>query len=101
MASRSGSLPRYILQRVLLIIPMVWVLLTMVFVLMRVAPGDPVSASLGGRLSEAAMDERRHQLGLDRPLITQYLDYLGGVIRGDLSTTISDHRPITNILVEN
>jgi len=101
MASRSGSLPRYILQRVLLIIPMVWILLTMVFLLMRVAPGDPVSASLGGRLSEAAMDERRAQLGLDRPLITQYLDYLGGIIRGDLGTTISDHRPITNIVVEN
>jgi len=101
MASRSGSLPRYILQRVLLIIPMVWVLLTMVFVLMRVAPGDPVSASLGGRLSEAAMDERRHALGLDRPLLTQYFDYLSGVVRGDLGTTISDHRPITNILVEN
>jgi peptide/nickel transport system permease protein len=101
MASRSGSLPRYILQRVLLIIPMVWILLTMVFVLMRVAPGDPVSASLGGRLSEAAMDERRAQLGLDRPLLTQYLDYLGGVVRGDLGTTISDHRPITNIVIEN
>jgi len=101
MASRSGSLPRYILQRVLLIIPMVWILLTMVFVLMRVAPGDPVSASLGGRLSEAAMNERRAQLGLDRPLLTQYLDYLGGVVRGDLGTTISDHRPITSIVVEN
>ena len=56
MASRSGSLPRYILQRVLLIIPMVWILLTMVFLLMRVAPGDPVSASLGGRLTEEAME---------------------------------------------
>jgi peptide/nickel transport system permease protein len=68
---------------------------------MSVASGDPVSASLGGRLSEAAMDERRHALGLDRPLLTQYFDYLSGVVRGDLGTTISDHRPITNILVEN
>jgi peptide/nickel transport system permease protein len=101
MASRSGSLPRYILQRVLLVIPMVWILLTMVFLLMRVAPGDPVSASLGGRLSEAAMDERRAALGLDRPLITQYLEYLGGVLRLDLGQTISDHRAITDIVVEN
>ncbi len=101
MASRSGSLPRYILQRVLLTIPMVWILLTLVFVLMRVAPGDPVSASLGGRLSEAAMDERRAALGLDRPLLTQYLEYLGGVLRLDLGQTISDNRPITSIVVEN
>ncbi|MGH3315395.1 MAG: ABC transporter permease, partial [Nocardioidaceae bacterium] len=84
MASRSGSLPRYIVQRVLLIIPMVWILLTMVFLLMRVAPGDPVSATVGGRLTEEAMDERRASLGLDRPLLTQYFEYLGGVLRLDL-----------------
>jgi peptide/nickel transport system permease protein len=101
MASRSGSLPRYIAQRVLLIIPMVWILLTMVFLLMRVAPGDPVSASVGGRLTEEAMDERRASLGLDRPLLTQYFDYLGGVLRLDLGQTISDNRPIIDIVKEN
>jgi peptide/nickel transport system permease protein len=101
MASRSGSLPRYIVQRVLLIIPMVWILLTMVFLLMRVAPGDPVSASVGGRLTEEAMDERRASLGLDRPLLTQYFEYLGGVLRLDLGQTISDNRPIIDIVKEN
>jgi peptide/nickel transport system permease protein len=101
MASRSGSLPRYVVQRLLLIIPMVWILLTMVFLLMRVAPGDPVSASLGGRLSEQAMAERRAALGLDRPLLTQYLDYLTGVVRFDFGKTISDNRLITDIVVEN
>jgi len=101
MASRSGSLPRYIVQRVLLIIPMVWVLLTMVFLLMRVAPGDPVSATVGGRLTEAAMDERRASMGLDRPLLTQYFDYLGGVLRLDLGQTITDNRPIIDIVKEN
>ena len=50
MSAGGGSLPRYIGQRVLLIIPMIWVLLTMVFVLLRVAPGDPVSAAVGGKL---------------------------------------------------
>ena len=54
MASSSGSaLPRYIAQRVLLMIPMIWLVLTLVFLMLRVAPGDPVSASVGGRLSEA------------------------------------------------
>ena len=49
-AFASGSLPRYILQRLLLVIPMIWViLLTLVFLLLRVAPGDPVSAALGGQ----------------------------------------------------
>ena len=43
----SGSLPKYILQRILLVIPMIWVILTLVFFVLRVAPGDPVSAALG------------------------------------------------------
>lgn len=101
MAAGSGSLPRYILQRVLLIIPMVWILLTLVFLLMRVAPGDPVSASVGGRLSEAALDERRAALGLDRPLIVQYLDYLGGIIRLDFGKAITDNQPVIDIVKEN
>jgi peptide/nickel transport system permease protein len=101
MSSGSGSLPRYIGQRVLLIIPMIWVLLTLVFVLLRVAPGDPVSAAVGGKLSEAALDERRAALGLDRPLIVQYLEYMGNVAQLDFGKTISDNRPITGIIVEN
>lgn len=101
MSSGSGSLPRYITQRVLLIIPMIWVLLTLVFLLLRVAPGDPVSAAVGGKLSEAALDERRAALGLDRPLIVQYLEYLGNVAQLDFGATISDNRPITSIIVDN
>ena len=88
MSSGSGSLSRYILVRILLIIPMLWVVLTMVFFMLRVAPGDPVSAAFGGRLSEEALDVRREALGLDRPLIVQYLEYLGQVARGQLR----DHR---------
>lgn len=101
MAAQAGSLPRYILQRLLLIIPMVWILLTLVFLLMRVAPGDPVSASVGGRLSEEALDERRATLGLDRPLIVQYFDYLGGIVRLDFGKTITDNQPILDIVKEN
>ncbi|UYM05031.1 ABC transporter permease [Solicola gregarius] len=101
MAAQAGSLPRYIVQRLLLIIPMVWILLTLVFLLMRVAPGDPVSASVGGRLSEAALDERRASLGLDRPLIVQYFDYLGSILRLDFGKTITDNQPILDVVKEN
>jgi peptide/nickel transport system permease protein len=101
VAGRSGSLPRYILQRLLLMIPMVWILLTLVFLLMRVAPGDPIAATLGGQLSPEAQAERRAALGLDRPLLTQYFDYLGGVVQLDLGETITDNRPILDIVQEN
>lgn len=101
MSSAGGSLPRYILTRLLLIIPMVFILVTLVFLVLRVAPGDPVSASLGGRLSEAALDERRAALGLDRPLIVQYLEYLGDVVTLQFGETITDNRPIIDIVTEN
>jgi peptide/nickel transport system permease protein len=80
---------------------MIWVLLTMVFVLLRVAPGDPVSAAVGGKLNEAALDERRAALGLDRPLFVQYLDYMGDVARLNFGQTISDNRPIVDIIRDN
>ncbi len=94
----TGSLPRYILTRLLLVIPMMWVLLTLVFVLLRVAPGDPVRAALGDKISPEALDARRATLGLDRPLIVQYLDYLGNVCRLDFGTTISNKRPVLEII---
>ncbi|MDF1602607.1 ABC transporter permease [Nocardioides sp. YIM 152315] len=100
-ATAPGSLPRYIVQRLLLIIPMVWFILTLVFLLMRVAPGDPVSASVGGRLPEAALDQRREALGLNDPLIQQYWDYLSGVLTLDFGNTITDNTPITQIVKEN
>lgn len=101
MSAGPGSLPRYVGQRLLLVVPMIWVLLTMVFVLLRVAPGDPVSAAVGGKLSEVALDERRAALGLDRPLVVQYLDYLGDVATLNFGQTISDNRPIIDIIRDN
>jgi peptide/nickel transport system permease protein len=102
MASASGgSLPRYIVQRVLLMIPMIWLVVTLVFILLRVAPGDPVSASVGGRLSEEELDRRRAAMGIDRPLIVQYLEYLGDLLRFDLGQTLSDNRQVIDIIRDN
>jgi peptide/nickel transport system permease protein len=99
--SGAGSLPRYILQRVLLVIPMIWVILTLVFFVLRVAPGDPVSAALGGRLDEEALDQRREALGFNEPLIEQYWDYLSSVARLDFGTTFSDNQPILRVVRDN
>jgi peptide/nickel transport system permease protein len=101
MASAQGSLPRYVVQRLLLMIPMIWVVITVVFLLLRVAPGDPVSASVGGRLSEEELDRRREAMGIDRPLWQQYLEYLGNVARFRFGETLSDNRPITSLIIDN
>ena len=101
MSSSAGSLPRYILQRFLLVIPMLWILMTMVFFLLRVAPGDPVSAALGGELSPEALDARREALGLNEPLIVQYWDYLTSILRLDFGTTFTDNQPILHVVRDN
>ncbi len=101
MSAQAGSLPRFIFQRILLVLPMMWISLTLVFLLLRVAPGDPVTAALGGKLSPQAINLRRHELGLDKPLISQYWEYLSNVARGNFGTTFSDHQTIIAVVKEN
>ncbi|WP_308492426.1 ABC transporter permease [Microbacterium terrisoli] len=94
----SGGMWRFILVRLLLIIPTVFILVTVVFFLMRLT-GDPITAALGGRLTPDQLAQRIHEAGYDRPLLVQYFDYLSGVFRGDFGTTLTDHQPVTQILL--
>jgi peptide/nickel transport system permease protein len=95
--SSGGGLGSYIAIRFLLIFPTVFILVTTVFVLMR-STGDPITAALGGRLTPAQLAERVHEAGYDRPILVQYFEYLGNIVRGDFGTTLSDHRPVTEVL---
>jgi peptide/nickel transport system permease protein len=101
MSKQSGSLRRYILIRIALAIPMVLILLVMVFVLMRVAPGDPISASQGGKLNAAELAARKHAAGFDAPLYQQFWDYLKSVLTLNFGTTFSDRRSVRDIIIEN
>ncbi|GAA3568853.1 ABC transporter permease [Microlunatus spumicola] len=96
--SGGGGLGRYLVIRALLIIPTVFILVTLVFLLMRTT-GDPITAAQGGRLPPEQLAERIHAAGYDRPLLVQYGDYLANVLRGDFGTTLSDNRPVTEVLV--
>src|SRR4051812_42424720 len=95
------SLKSYLLTRLALVVPMVLILLTFVFLLMRVAPGDPVSAALGGHAPQPVIDEITKKLGFDRPLWKQYLDYMGNIFRGDFGTTTVTGRPVSDIIRVN
>lgn len=97
----SGSLRTYLITRLLLFIPQVLIILTIVFILMRVAPGDPVSVALGGQRSAEELQALREAAGYDRPLVVQYGEYIGGILTGDLGTTIVDNRPVTQIFAVN
>lgn len=94
----SGSLRTYLITRLLLVIPMVWVLVTLVFFVMRVI-GDPIKAAFGDRLTPQDLAARRHKAGLDKPLLSQYWHYLVGVAHGDFGKSITDNQPISHVLV--
>jgi len=100
--AKSGAggsrLGRYILVRLVLIIPTVFILVSMVFLLMHLI-GDPITAALGGRLSPDQLQARIHAAGYDRPIFIQYFEYIGKVFTGNFGTTLSDHRPVSEILV--
>ena len=93
-----GGFWRYVIVRFLLIIPTVFILVTGVFFMMRIT-GDPITASLGGKLPPDELAKRIHAAGYDRPIFIQYFEYLGNILRGDFGTSITDHQPITTILL--
>jgi peptide/nickel transport system permease protein len=97
----SGGLRTYLLTRVALALPTILILLTMVFLLMRVAPGDPITSALGARLPAKELEKRKEAAGYNDPLLSQYVDYLGQVVTLDLGESATDNRSVTSILTEN
>lgn len=73
---------------------------TLVFLLIHLVPGDPVEVMLGEGASAADRSALRANLGLDRPLTEQYLDFLGGLARLDLGVSLHDQRSVTSLLLE-
>src|SRR3989475_2754572 len=87
--ARNGSLFAYILTRMLLAVPMLLILLTAVFIILRILPGDPVLALWGGRSPpQPAIYAARHELRLDQPIEEQYITYLRRIFTDDLGESI-------------
>jgi ABC-type dipeptide/oligopeptide/nickel transport system permease component len=82
------------ISRILLTIPMIFILLTTVFLVMRVLPGDPVMLHFEKMENPEAMATMRIRLGLDKPLWAQYFDYVTGLFRGDLGLSMQDFSPV-------
>ncbi|EGJ28973.1 MULTISPECIES: ABC transporter permease [Moorena] len=87
--SRAKALKYYIIIRLLLAPLMLWTITTLVFLLLRATPGDPVDAVLGNRAPDIVKEDYRKQLGLADPLWLQYIRYLGSLLRLDLGTSIT------------
>ena len=96
--SRSSSLRYYILSRVLLAPLMLWLITSLVFLLLRATPGDPIDALLGPRAPEAAKEALRAQLGLGKPLLSQYFDYMGALLHLDLGQSLTSKESVWEII---
>lgn len=89
-----------IINRCLQIIPALFVVVTLTFVLTRMIPGDPARAVAGPQASVEDVARLRATMGLDEPLIIQYKDYLLGVLKGDFGTSYSYNQPVLDLVVE-
>ena len=91
---------RYTIKRLLLAIPTLLAMLTAVFVLVRLVPGDPAAAMLGDQASASALAALRTQLGLNLPLHTQYLNFLGDALRGNFGYSLSNGQSVLREVAE-
>ncbi len=91
----------YILRRLAMMIPTLLGISIVVFLFIRLIPGDIVLILAGARsdIEPAQREVLRHNLGLDRPLVVQYVDWLWGVLRGDLGVSLKTGRPIRHDIV--
>ena len=89
----------FILRRLLLTLPVVWIVVTFVFGLIHMVPGDPVAQMLGEGASVTQVERLRHELGLDQPVLEQYRIYLKGILHGDLGNSFRNQEPVTRSIM--
>jgi ABC-type dipeptide/oligopeptide/nickel transport system permease component len=91
---------RFLLSRLALLLPTLLGVLIVTFLMLYVAPGDPVQAMVGERADAETIARLRADLHLDDPLLLQFVRYVGGVVQGDLGTSYITHRPILTDLLQ-
>ena len=90
----------YILRRLLLMLPVALLVTVVVFLLVRLSPGDPITIYAGEERDPAVIEQLRHQYGLDQPLPVQYVSWLGHAVQGDLGRSLRTRQPVLEAVVE-
>lgn len=89
---------QYMVRRVIAAVPIVLLVTILVFLTTHVLPGDAALVALGPEATPAALEAMRERMGLNRPLHEQYLDWLGGFVRGDLGPSVVDNSPVSRAI---
>ncbi len=91
---------RYIFTRLAYMLPVIWLVVSVVFLLIHLVPGDPIQAMLGEGAAGADIQAARHAYGLDVPLPTQYVRYWNGVLHGDLGRSLRLNKPVRELVAQ-
>lgn len=91
---------RYILTRLLYMVPVLWLVVSVVFLLIHLVPGDPIQQMLGEGASAADIEVTRHAYGLDVPVGRQYINYWKGILHGDLGRSLRFDQPVTRLILQ-
>jgi peptide/nickel transport system permease protein len=89
-----------ILKRVMMTLPVLWLVVTVVFLLIHIVPGDPIVQMLGDGATAGDVAALRHSFGFDQPLHTQYLHYWSGVLHGDLGRSLRLHDSVVHLVLQ-
>ncbi len=89
---------RYLLTRLAYMLPVVWLVVSVVFLMIHLVPGDPIQAMLGEGAAGADVTAARHAYGLDEPLPLQYVHYWRGVLQGDLGRSVRLNKPVGQLV---
>src|SRR5690242_10842586 len=90
----------FVVRRLLLTLPVVWIVVTLVFALIHLVPGDPIAQMLGAGAPAPEIQRMRHALGLDQSLAAQYKTYIAGVVRGDLGVSFRNQESVSKVIGE-
>src|SRR5512147_70409 len=91
---------RYLLHRLLYTLPVIWLVVSIVFLLIHFVPGDPVQQMLGEGAASADIAATRHAYGLDVPLGRQYLNYWKGVLHGNLGRSLRLNENVSHLIAQ-
>lgn len=91
---------RYIIRRILQLIPVIIGISIVTFLMMSLVPGDPVMLMLGQHISPQTVENVRQGLGLDQPMLTRYLNYMWNALHGDLGRSYIQHEMVTQMLID-
>jgi ABC-type dipeptide/oligopeptide/nickel transport system permease component len=91
---------RYLITRLLYTLPVIWLVVSVVFLLIHLVPGDPILQMLGEGAAAADIQAARHTYGLDVPLAEQYINYWKNVLRGDLGLSVRFNQSVTHLIVQ-